>query len=338
MSESDFGGLMINRLIVLIQIFVFPLYFYLLFLVGPMKALTLDPFFFWGKNPFNDTTEMVLLKIITPLIFALPFTLFSIIRATRIADAYTLMWRSLGRVRIDTRIFYFINALFCLFFFVLPFGSPILAIVGAFLAIKLLLVGFGYKGDIPAIFIVIPGLFLAALPTMVTIAFFGSYQTVLVPIMNQWNNSIPYIYGGLLCLADAIAIGNFILLMREGAAQVSYVKPYSERGSFFIKLLLFAAFFTLYGIFGWNASHISLFVVNIIAVVLSSLEVLIRWKKGVTKGQGGGGLLLIPIFIGVNFVAKHWQFATSIVVGIAGAIFFALFIFAYMAATDETLL
>ena len=334
---SSLRGLMINRLIVLIQIFVFPLYFYLLFWIGPMKSLTLDPFFFWGTNPFSDTTEMVLLRIVSPLIFALPLTLFSIIRATRIADAYTLMWRSLGRVRIDTRIFYFVNALFCLFFFILPFGSPIISVIGAFLAIKLLFVAFGYKGHIPAIFIVIPGLFLAALPTMVTIAFFGSYQSVLVPIMNQWNTLLPYIYGGLLCLADAMAIGNFVLLMKEGASQVSYIKPYSERGSFFLKLLLFSGIFTLYGVFGWNASHISLFVINIIAVILSSLEVLIRWRKGLSRDEGGGGLLLIPIFIAVNFISSYWHLALSIVIGIAGLLFFALFIFAYMSATDETL-
>jgi len=329
---------MINRLIVLIQIFVFPIYFYLIFLIGPMKQLTLDPFFFWGKNPFSPTVEMLILKVFAPFLFALPVTLFSIVRATRIADAYSLMWRALGRVRIDTKIFYLSNALFCLFFFILPFGSPIIAIIGSFLAVKLLLRLFGYKGPIPQIIIVIPGLILAAIPTMVTIAFYSSYQAVLKPILQMWTDLIPYVYGGLLCLADAIAIGNFLILVREGAAQVSYTKPFSPRTNILLKVLLFGSIFSIYGFVGWDANHLALFIINIIAGCLSSLELFIRWRKGLSREHGGGGLLLIPIFIAINFVSSYWHLATTVIVGIAGGLFFLLFWYAYISATDKTLL
>ncbi|MHA1515426.1 MAG: hypothetical protein ACTSPF_07810 [Candidatus Heimdallarchaeaceae archaeon] len=122
----ELKGLMVNRLIVLLQIFIFPAYFYVWMNIEPMKSVTLDGFFFWGTNPLSGTPEAVILRGIAPLIFALPFSLVSLVKATRVASSYELMWRALGKVRIDTKIFYMVNAIFCLFFLILPFGAPLI--------------------------------------------------------------------------------------------------------------------------------------------------------------------------------------------------------------------
>ncbi|MHA1953406.1 MAG: hypothetical protein ACW96U_05630, partial [Candidatus Heimdallarchaeaceae archaeon] len=199
----ELRGLMINRLIVLLQIIVFPAYFYLWAWLGPYPK-SLAGFFFWRESttsPFGVTGDMVILQIIAPLIFALPFTLASLVRATRIANSYELMWRALGKVRIDTKIFYFVNAIFCLFFFILPFGSPIIAVFGAFFAVKLILYAFGVKKNVPTLLIVIPGLFLAAVPLMVTIAFYSEFTLVIQPIWETWVQFSPVFYGVVLCLA-----------------------------------------------------------------------------------------------------------------------------------------
>jgi len=338
----ELRNLMVNRLIVLIQIFVFPTYFYLWAFLGPMKDMTLAKFFFWrttDTSPLSPQTEMVILKILAPLIFALPFTIASIVRANRVANSYTLMWRALGKVRIDTKLFYMVNAIFCLFFFILPFGSPILAVFGAFFAVKLILYAFGVRKHVPALLIVIPGIFLAAIPMIVTIAFYSEYTTVLVPIWTFWTTYSPIFYGAVLTLACAMAIGNFFILMQEGAAQVSRAREIPPRLGVVIKTFLFGGILLIYWLVAnWDAKHLSMFIINIIAVALSTLETLIRWRKGLKREDNtNGGALMVPIFIAANFVARYWNGAITIVVCISAVLFFILFILAYYYAEDETL-
>jgi len=341
---------MINRLIVLLQVFIFPAYFYLWAFFGPYPE-SLANFFFWrvsGTSAFGETGDFIILKIVAPLIFALPFTLASLVRATRVANSYELMWRALGKVRIDTKLFYMVNAIFCLFFFILPFGAPIIAVFGAFFAVKLLLYAFGVKKNVPAILIVIPGLLLAAIPLMITIAFYASYSEVIQPIWLIWagekgsaiSGISEYFYGVVLCLACAMAIGNFLIFLREGASQVSYTKPIDQRIGIFLKTILFTGILLLYiFVAQWDTSNLTMFIINGIAIGLSGFETLIRWRKKATRknGGGGGGTLMVPIFIAINFIAKYWNGAITLVVALSACIFFVLFILAYRYAEDETL-
>lgn len=343
----DMKGMMINRLIVLLQIFIFPTFFYLWAFLGPMKDLSLDSFIFWSDSNYfsSGSGDFIILKIVAPLVFALPFTLASIVRRDRIANSYELMWRALGKVRIDTKLFYMVNAIFCLFFFILPYGSPIIAVFGAFFAVKLLLYAFGVKKNVPAMLIVIPGLLLAVIPLMVAIAFYSEYLAVIGPIWDLWIYISDYFYGVVLCLACAMAITNFFLFFREGASQVSYSKPAESRIGLVIKFLLFGGFLLIFifvaipnvAVDGSMSSHISMFIINIIAVVLSLLEMGIRWRKKMSKDSGGGGMLMVPIFIAVNFVASYWDGMITLVVALSACIFFALFVVAYRYAEDETL-
>ena len=336
---------MINRLIVLLQVFIFPIYFYLwAWLEAAPYPDSLAGFFFWrasDTSPFGATGDMVILKIVAPLIFALPFTLASIVRATKIANSYELMWRAMGKVRIDTKIFYFVNAIFCLFFFILPFGAPIIAVFGAFFAVKLLLYAFGVKKNVPALLIVIPGLFLAAIPLMVSIAFYSEFTTVIGPIWTTWTSLAPVFYGVVLCLACAIAIGNFFILLREGASQVSYTKEVTDRIGLIIKIILFGGILTLFAtVDQWSSAGTAMFVINIIAVVLSAIEALIRWRKNLSKDTGGGGRIMVLVFIAVNFVVRYVarpEAAITAIVALSACVFFVLFVLAYRYAEDETL-
>ncbi|MHA1552471.1 MAG: hypothetical protein ACTSUP_04115 [Candidatus Heimdallarchaeaceae archaeon] len=336
----DMRGMMVNRLIVLLQIFIFPTFFYLWAFLGPMKDMSLDSFIFWSDSNYfsSGSGDFVILKIIAPLIFALPFTLASIVKRDRIANSYELMWRAIGKVRIDTKLFYMVNAIFCLFFFILPFGSPIIAVFGAFFAVKLLLYAFGVKKNVPAILIVIPGLLLAAIPLMVAIAFYVDYSVIIGPIWEFWVVYSGYFYGIVLCLACAMAITNFFLLLREGASQVSYTKPAESRIGLVIKSLLLGGFLLiLIFVAEWKSAHLSMFIINGIAVGLSLIEVLIRWRKKMSRDSGGGGMLMVPVFIAVNFVASYWDGMITLVVALSACIFFILFVLAYRYAEDETL-
>jgi hypothetical protein len=314
--------------------------------------MTLDGFFFWGSNPWSGTPEHIILRWVAPLIFALPFSLVSAVKATRVANSYDLMWRALGKVRIDTKIFYMVNAIFCLFFLILPFAGPLIAVFGAFFAVKLILYAFGVKKNVPAIAIVIPGLFLASIPLIITIAFFAQYNILLGPIWTIWANYSPVFYGIVLCLACAIAVGNFFVFLREGASQVSYTKEVGERIGMLIKILLFGAFLALYlfvdnnvssPITDWTTTGIAMFVINIVAVSLSALETLIRWRKKAPKGGSSGGAagaIMVPIFIAMNFFIKMFarpDIIVTLIVALSALIFFGLFMVAYKYATDETL-
>ena len=356
--SQRFDGLMINRLIVLLQIFVFPAYFYIWMNIKPMVNMTLDGFFFWGTNPWAPKvagtlgTEDIILQFIAPLIFALPFSLVSAIKATRVANSYDLMWRALGKVRIDTKIFYMVNAIFCLFFLILPFAGPLIAVFGAFFAVKIILYAFGVKKNIPAFLIVIPGLLLATIPLIITIAFFAQYNILLGPIWTIWANYSPVFYGIVLCLACSIAVGNFFVFLREGASQVSYKNEINERIGTLIKILLFGGFLALYlfvdnnvtsPITDWSTTGLAMFIINIVAVSLSALETVIRWRKKVPKGGtsgGAAGALMVPIFIAMNFFIKIFarpDIIVTLIVALSAVIFFVLFIIAYHYATDETL-
>ncbi|MCK5141883.1 MAG: hypothetical protein KAQ70_06785, partial [Candidatus Heimdallarchaeota archaeon] len=182
------------------------------------------------------------------------------------------------------------------------------------------------------------GLLLAAIPLMVAIAFYVDYSVIIGPIWEFWVVYSGYFYGIVLCLACAMAITNFFLLLREGASQVSYTKPAESRIGLVIKSFLFGGFILIL-IFAaeWDSSDISMLIINGIAVGLSLIEILIRWRKKMSKDSGGGGMLMVPIFIAVNFVAGYWGGMITLVVALSACIFFILFLLAYRYAEDETL-
>ncbi|MHA1482614.1 MAG: hypothetical protein ACTSQA_04150, partial [Candidatus Heimdallarchaeaceae archaeon] len=186
--------------------------------------------------------------------------------------------------------------------------------------------------------IVIPGLLLAAIPLMVAIAFYVDYSVIIGPIWEFWVVYSGYFYGIVLCLACAMAITNFFLLLREGASQVSYTKPAESRIGLVIKSLLLGGFLLiLIFVAEWKSAHLSMFIINGIAVGLSLIEVLIRWRKKMSRDSGGGGMLMVPVFIAVNFVASYWDGMITLVVALSACIFFILFVLAYRYAEDETL-
>ena len=81
-----------------------------------------------------------------------------------------------------------------------------------------------------------------------------------------------------------------------------------------------------------------MFIINGIAIGLSGFETLVRWRKKASRENGGGGgTLMVPIFIAINFIAKYWNGAITLVVALSACVFFVLFVLAYRYAEDETL-
>ncbi|MHA1911834.1 MAG: hypothetical protein ACTSYA_09080 [Candidatus Kariarchaeaceae archaeon] len=321
---------MINRLIVLFQIFLIPVYFIFsgTFLYEALYDNLAD--MFGSQLVFNESTKVLLLGVIIPFLYAFPWVLGSYIYRNRLADSYELMGRALGRVRIDQRLFYGLNALYVLTFFLFPFFSPAFSALFMFFIIKIL-VSTKTNRDPPPFLWIVPGFFLALVPGVFAFAFYIEYFDLIDSLLEIWASNVDTMYGVGLCLADAVVIGNFYLLIQEGASQVDRRKiPY--RQVLIIKFILFGLFLSMY----FYAPHDPMYYVNILAACLSGLEALIRLFKKLPKATNSkAGFLLLPIFTAVNFFQN--SSLKGLVIFMAAGIFFGLFIFAFFSAKDQSL-
>jgi len=330
MSDMKNTDLMINRLIVLLQILLIPVYF-ILSGYNLYEALYDNIADMFGSQlNFNESTKAILLGGIIPALYAFPWVLGSYIYRNRLADSYELMGRALGRVRLDQRLFYGLNALYVLTFFLFPFLSPAFSALFMFFIVKIL-ISTKTNRTPPQFLWIIPGFFLALVPTVFAFAFYIEYFDLIDNLLGIWASNVDMMYGVGLCLADAVAIGNFYLLIQEGASQVDRRKiPY--RKVLTIKFIMFGIFLLTY----FNAPNDPMDYINILAACLSGFEAIVRLFKKMPKGSGSkAGFLLLPIFTVVNFFQN--SSLKGMVIFMAAGIFFGLFIFAFFSAKDESL-
>jgi hypothetical protein len=338
---NRFEGLMINRLLVLVQIVLIPVYFVFFQLRWqeeisgffedfsiPYLLDALPHWFIWFET-----------NLAIPLFFSFPWVVFSILRATRIADAYELMGRALGKVRIDQKLFYGINAAFTLVFLIFPFFSPIITIIGIFWAVRVILRKL-WIGKIGIVWFV-PAVILAIVPGMIAIAFYSNYVVLFEEIiLATWVDAIPVLFGWGLSLAIAISIGNFMLFLFEGSVKYGGYKeiPYG-----FILVVKTFIFFALALIYPQIPDIVNF--INYIAVALGFFEIVMRRVRDLpAEGEWKSGIVMVIAFslvnILINFIRHSSTFIDviqTIVIVVSGLIFFALFAISYFYADDEEL-
>lgn len=334
MSER-FNGLMLNRLAVLLQIVFTPIYF-IYYTIFWNETLT---------NNFNhiiDTFQFIpidkkfvpwIINLGIPVLFSMPWVLFSILRANKIANAYELMGRALGRVRIDQKLFFGVNAIFVLVFIIMPFFSPIITIIGIVLATRLALRKI-YIGRFHWLVWLIPSLILLFIPSLVAFAFYFRYVEQWNTVYQFWLSNIDTLFGFGLSLAIAIAIGNFILFLMEGA------KQYGSRENVnygFILILKFAIFVIMFLIYNADPNNGFFNVMNAIAFILGVLQFFLARIKNVRVEENANvGLLMIPVFSAAHFLSERIPLKGAVIV-IASFVFFGLFLLGYKYAEDEDL-
>ena len=329
MNTMKSSELMINRLIVLLQIFLIPIYF--IFSGTYLYEALYDNIaeMFGSQLTFNENTKVLLLGVILPALYAFPWVLGSYIYRNRLADSYELMGRALGRVRIDQRLFYGLNALYVLTFFLFPVLSPAFSALFMFFIVKIL-ISKKTNRDPPQFLWIISGFFLALIPTVFAFAFYMEYFDLIDSLMGIWSSNVDMMYGIGLCLADAVALGNFYLLIQEGASQVDRRKiPY--RQVLIIKYILFGIFPLVY----FYSPNDPMYYVNILAACLSGFEAIVRLFKKMGKGDSKAGFLMLPLFTLINFFQN--SSLKGMVIFMAAGLFFGLFIFAFFSAKDESL-
>ncbi len=329
-----FNGLMINRLVVLLQVIFTPIYF-IYYTIFWNKTLT-ENFNYLIENtifPINKQAVPWIINLGIPILFSLPWVIFSIVRANRIANAYELMGRAMGKVRIDQKLFYGVNAIFVLVFIVMPYFSPIITIIAIFIVVRIALRK-AYIGRFHFLIWLIPAMLISIIPTMVAFAFYLKYYEQWQIVYQFWVGNIDTLFGFGLSLAISIAIGNFILFLMEGA------KQYGTRESVnygFILVFKFALFLVMFFVYVTDSNSIFFNIMNTIAFVLGILQFVLARIKDVQIGENANvGLLMIPVFSLAHFLSKHFP-SKAIVIVLASLIFFGLFAFAYRYAEDEEL-
>ena len=346
MSDSVGEGVMINRLIVLLQFFAVPVYFVFYstkwkenlasFFDGMFHALPLL------KNIVPDWFIKFEINLGIPIFFSLPWVVLTLIRATRIADAYYLMGKASLRLRIDAKIFYGLNAAFTLIFFIFPIFSPLITIVAIFwmmrAVMRKLIIGRFLKFTwwLPALILAIP-------PGLITIAFFSNYSELLQQVWGRWLDLIPYIYGLGLTLAIAITYGNFVHFLFEGAVKYGDMKTVPTGATLVLKALVFGLLALIY--YGVQTQGEPQTVVNIcsyFAAFLGTTEMIMRRVRDLPAAEGGSsGMLMVVLFSVINmiitamkYLVKNPVFIQTILIFLAGVIFILLFYAAYSYAPE----
>ncbi|MCY3411490.1 MAG: hypothetical protein INQ03_07665 [Candidatus Heimdallarchaeota archaeon] len=340
---SDDGELMLNRLIVLLQIVAIPIYF-IYFTIKWHEDILL---FFdillsrqeWLRPVLPEWMVVFLANFGIPIFFSFPWLLVSILRATRIADAYSLMGRALGKVRIDQKIFYGLNAAFTLIFFVLPFGSPLITLIGIFVAMRMMMRKL-LIGKISKLSWIIPSLILSFYPGLIVFAFYTNYLDLIAKILVAWSHYISTIFGIGLCLAISISLGNLLLFFFEGRAKYNKYEAIPEGFVLVMKAVFMAVLCLLY----FNGGQEFVNYVNYFAVGAAFFEMIMRRMHDLnTESNSARGIIMVIVFSLVNMLVQFLgsiipvSFIQSLVIIISGLLFFALFSISYKYADDPEL-
>lgn len=328
---------MINRLLVLLQIILIPVYFLYFNIIWRDD---IQEFFDQDNFLLNRMPEWLIwfeVNLAIPVFFSLPWVLFSIIRATKIADTYSLMGRALGKVRIDQKLFYGINASFLLIFFIFPFASPIITILGVFIVFRIVSHKLKF-GKLSKLLWFIPALIVNIIPGLIAYVFYSNYTVLFDNVFEIWGDSIETQFYVGLCLAIGITFGNFLsfLIERNARATRSKLSPY--RLILAIKFIIFAIM--LFVLFFISTDLLN--IINFIAGVVAFSEFVFRRMSKLPSDSSGANFMVFA-FIGINFMANSLRGSIGanifrgIMVGISGLVFFVLFLLSYKYADDEEL-
>jgi hypothetical protein len=341
MARSRGEGLMINRLLVIIQIIAIPIYFTFFSIIwhDDIKEFFENK---WIQKTFPDWLIWFEINLAIPIFFSLPWVIITLMRATRIADAYSLMGRALGKVRIDQKLFYGLNAAFTLIFLVLPFGGPVITIIGIFILFRMA-TRKAVIGRISKLFWLIPALIFCIIPGLIAVAFYSNYSELFNRIFEIWQDYIDRIFYIGLCLAVAISIGNFFYFLYERRKKHVRMQIDPFRLIYMLKIIIFLAFLFIYFELESDQSNPTIInAINILAGILVAIEFVLRRINDIPSDSSGANLMVFA-FIFINLISRgiksfiKEEIFRAFLILVSGLIFFILFFLSYKYAVDEEL-
>ena len=293
MPNLSYGEVALEKLLVVILfigvIIYFPILFFLLPSVMNGEAVQGIQFTAFGGGSLD-----VLFLITSLITFILGWILLIYIYKDSIASGFSGMGRADEHVPKGVRLFYIVNITIAFVFFFMPLFTPLIVIVVAFLVAGRIMYprsdDYGEKRGRFWIFTLLLFVILMIIPILQAYDFYVAYFSTIAPaIWNIWTRALNPIHIGVLCVADAAAIGAFITLIYEGARQVDphYVGEIPDRAISLLEILIMLMFGALWFLGGgldpavmgagqWLYER----VLHFFALGLAILTWLIRFFKG----------------------------------------------------------
>jgi hypothetical protein len=316
--------IIISRLIVVLQAIGIPLYLFLFFWF--FVDVELD----WIDLFWSD----MLVHVFTPSLLSLPFIGWTYMRREQIAEAYERMFGRVWRLPVAIKAFYSFNFLLTIAF-ILPLVAPIVALFGGYF-LGLLLFGRGSEDDEgPKLReralrkpVKILSILYLPIPAIIIFWVYSEALPQVLDLINKvWLDNLEFFFASSLCLADAVTLGNALLLVYEGAREVDHLVEVPERRIF---ILTIVAFIILEGIL-IGFPEILIFI-HFFAVLLGIGTLALRYAKGLTGESGGqsiGGWLSIIAFQLINYVSEIFDVGRTIAIVLASFLFLILFLLSY---------
>jgi hypothetical protein len=305
-----------SRLIISLSLVAVPAYLWVLLAYLSDKGIFLA---------IGDSTVRTLTQyFVAPLFFSIPWILFIYLNRNRLADTLRHMNETATVIPLRWRVFYGFNTLIILLFFVLPFFSPVLAVLGG-----VVLAGRIYFGSrsikakrkrTKTLILLLLLVVLGGLPTLVLMYFVSSYITLSGFIGPVWVNRIDYIYDLSLCIGDALAFGSLLWFIYAGAAEFEF-QTYGmyvsrapaklirlvEVGLFIIIAYIGLPYLWVPGVIqvplGGAADLSTLRIINIVSLAIVGVIFLISTFRGLRrKGEKNSawGLIFLLAFLAIE--------------------------------------
>ncbi|MFX0209755.1 MAG: hypothetical protein ACFFDT_27485, partial [Candidatus Hodarchaeota archaeon] len=292
------------------------------------------------------TQSDILVYLIGPFVLTLPILLWTYLERNRIADTYASLWGKVWTLPVTIKSFYGLNCLIGLIF-ILPFVSPLIALLGGYF-LGIVLFGKSERiGEKRATKLSkILGILYFPIPAVIA---FGFYSNVLDDVFEQivdaWWTNLELIYQSSLILADVVVLTSTLFLYFEYQQQQDYHYRIPTRLIYMTGIILFLVleailFQTMATVdspdmfredfvgdaFWWFHKG-----VLIIGIGVFAMRYLLKLHKGAEFSISAWisiflfqAIDLLPKVIGDSF--------RTIAVGLAGLLFLMMFLLAYREA------
>lgn len=322
---------MLNRLAVVVQIIVIPVYFFGLANILPFVKLP----FIYEQLPILN---IFIVRILVPLTLSLPFVLFTWFKRYQLADTYEDLGTQVWKLPLSIKIFYGINFII-ISLFALPLVAPIIGLAGGYY-LGILLFGRAEEGpnikrvEIKFVFTVylIYAMFIALVHYIQVWEFFDS-------LIQLWIDNIDILYLSALNLADAVIFSSIVVFIFEFRRLRDNTLDIPPIGGILTIILFFFLEGFLLGFYytepigllpdvlnAFNIIHITAFLANIILLFL-------RWLFQMQQDEESTSIyvwITIIIFQLVNVASEDIKvISRTFAITLTCIIFMILFIISY---------
>ncbi|MFX1236278.1 MAG: hypothetical protein ACFFAS_02085 [Promethearchaeota archaeon] len=227
-------NILVSRLFVFVAIFVVPVIIFIVFNITDFNL-------WWSSDPIMNT---LIIKILTPLTYAVGWFYFLILFANRFAESIDSMEKTTNIIPLRLKIFYGMNAVFVLFVFAFPLITPLIAVLSfasmMWQATTFRKSSFDENQKIPLITWIL-AVIASLLPIFCTVSIVPEYLKLPILLFNDvWIPMLEHVFIFSYSLCTALAIGSlFVLIANRGVSEYEqfWSDPKADRTNLYIAIL-----------------------------------------------------------------------------------------------------